>query len=109
MKNGRRPLHNFGAEDMNTIVLQFYNEATDTNIDGDLHWECDRGFKPDQCTEVFEGDVLLLLNIYQVAKRSENFNDGVPVPAVKWKIGNFDLVVDTGGNRMRAKFGGPER
>lgn len=45
--------------------------------------------------EMFKGNVFLFLNIYQVAKRSENFNDGVPVLAMKWKIGDPSPVIIT--------------
>lgn len=32
-------LHNLGAKDVNTIVLQSDNEAMNTNVDSDLHRE----------------------------------------------------------------------
>lgn len=70
-----RTLHNLGAKDVSTIVLQFDNKAMNTDVDSDLHREGYRGFESDQSTEVFKRDMFLLLNINQVAKSSNSSNE----------------------------------
>lgn len=49
---------------------------------------------------MFKRDMFLLLNINQVAKGSEDFNDGVPIPAMEWNFGDLNPVIITSRDRM---------
>lgn len=58
--------------------------------------ELERGFLP-------------LLDVNQNSKRPQNGNNGVPIPAMQWHIGELDPVVVARGEGVRTKFRRPRR